>query len=82
LVFDHVGFFISSGKEQPKHPRTAPMDKFKATRAWQAAQAAIDVHHQRTGRVPKVVAVALSGVRLAVTPCGALYATHRASMEF
>ena len=57
------------------------MDEFKATMARQVAKAAIDLHQQKTGRVPRGGPAVLSGVRLAVAPHHGFYATRSASME-
>lgn len=57
------------------------MDKSKTTRAQQVAQAAIDRYMQKTGRLPKAVAVAFRGVRFAIAPHGVLCSSQSASMQ-
>lgn len=78
---DRVGFFVFSNERLPQHPGTDPMDKSKVAMARQIAQAAIAVHQQETGRVPRVVTVAPSGVNLAVMPYRDLCSAQSVPME-
>lgn len=54
------------------------MDKPNTTMAQQVAQAAIALHQQRTGNVPKAVTVVLSGDTLVVTMHDALSPAEKA----
>jgi uncharacterized protein YbcI len=80
-MLTRVGFFLFPAVRQGPYDwkyRTEPMDTSNSTIAQQVAHAASDFQQQRTGHMPKAVAVVLSGDTLVVTLHDALSPAEKA----